>query len=121
MIARRIDKDMGGWCPVSRLYEVDGGHLVVTMAQFLVEKETSVFYANADGGAISLEPLIHFDAGTSHDDALTALGYTVVDTVGDEPAPEPPPVEPVVTPSVFDILPPEIAAVITAAEGEING
>ena len=118
MIATRIDADMGGWCPVTRLYAVDGGHIAVTVADFLTANDTQAFYADENGGAISLQPLITFAPGTSHDEALTALGYTVVDTVGQEPAPEPLPDIPVVEESVFDLLPPEILAVITAAKGE---
>jgi hypothetical protein len=118
MIATRIDADMGGWCPVSRLYAVDGGHIAVTVADFLTANATQVFYADEAGGAISLEPLITFNPGTSHDEALTNLGYTVIDTVGAEPAPELPPEIPVVEESVFDLLPPEISAVITAAKEE---
>ena len=79
MIATRIDVDMNGWCPVSRLYAVDGGNIVVTVEDFLTAKNTQVFYADETGGAISLEPLITFDPGTTHDEALIALGYTVVD------------------------------------------
>lgn len=113
--ATRLDTPMSCWAPITRHYQVDGGYLAVTVNNFLTAKGTDVFYADAEGGAISLTPLIHYPDGTSHDEVLQALGYTVVDDVGPEPKPDiaesPTPQEQ----SVLDMLPPEIASVILPA------
>jgi hypothetical protein len=103
--------------PVARHYEVDGGWLVVVVCNFLTATGTDVFYADELGGAQSMEPIVKFPEGTTHDDALVNLGYEVIDTVVDEVAiveqstPEPSELES----SVLNMLPPEIAEMISSA------
>lgn len=103
---------MGGWCPVSRHYTVDGGHLVVTVKSFLTAKGTEIFLADDKGGPVSMEPIARYPEGTDHDQALTTFGYDVIDEIGPEPEPEPEPDPEPALPSVMDLLPPEIAALI---------
>lgn len=116
--AIRLDTDVAHWAPESRHYQIDGGHVVVTKHCFLTATGTDVYYCDDRAAPFSMEPIASFPDGTTHDGALEALGYTVIDTVGetvaaaaveDSPAAEPAP------PTVFDLLPPEIAAVIAAA------
>ena len=108
---------MGGWMPVARHYEVDGGWLVVVVCNFLTATGTDVFYADEFGGAQSMEPIAKFPEGTSHDEALGNLGYEVIDTVVEtvtvveESPTEPSPLES----SVLDMLPPEIAQMVSSA------
>jgi hypothetical protein len=116
--ATRLDTDMGGWMPVARHYEVDGGWLVVVVCNFFTATGTDVFYADELGGAQSMEPIAKFPAGTSHDQALINLGYEVIDlapeevvAVIEESIPEPS----VLESSVLDMLPPEIAEMVSNA------
>lgn len=116
--ATRLDTDMSHWAPTTRHYAVDGGHLAVTVNTFLTATGTDVFYCDETGAAISLTPLAQFAAGTSHNGALEAMGYTVVDDIVDiEPVIEQASEEPAADP-VLDILPPEIAAMIANANQE---
>lgn len=121
-IAIRLDLDMGHWMPITRLYAVDGGHLAVTVANFLTATGTTVHYCDEQGIAVgdTMQSLADFPDGTTHDEALELLGYTVVDEIGDEP-----PAEQVTTiqaaeESVLNLLPPEIAAMIAAPTIEEN-
>ena len=115
--ATRLDTDVAHWIPDARHYEVDGGYLVVVVCNFFTATGTNVFYADDRAGAFSLEPIAQYPEGTSHDDALINLGYDVIDTVADtviavEPAvPGPSPLES----SVLDMLPPEIAQMVSSA------
>lgn len=118
--ATRIDTEMSHWCPVTRHYSVDGGYLAVTLNKFLTAEGTDVFYADENGGAISLTPIAQFPEGTTHDQALEQIGYTVIDEIGPEPEPEPDLTPQPDIPSVFDILPPEIVQVIAAASAASN-
>lgn len=113
--ATRLDTDMANWAPITRHYEVDGGHLAVTVNRFLTATGTDVFYCDEGGGVISLEPLIRYPDGTTHTQALENLGYTVVDTIGDEPEPETTQQLEIVQQSVLDMLPAPIAAMVTQA------
>ena len=115
--ATRLDTDMSHWAPVSRHYEITGGHIVVTKKQFLTAVGTDIYYCDERAVAHSMEPIASFPDGTTHNAALEALGYTVIDTIGDEPTQETttPDAAGDTTTSVFDILPPEIAQMITAA------
>lgn len=113
--ATRLATDMANWAPVTRHYQVDGGYLAVTVNTFLTATGTDVFYADAQGGAISLEPLISYSDGTTHDEALQVLGYTVIDEIGPEPTPEPSPDPTPQEQSVLAMLPAPIAAMILPA------
>jgi hypothetical protein len=115
--ATRLDTDMGGWMPVARHYQVDGGWLVVVVCNFLTATGTNVFYADEAGGAQSMEPIAQFPEGTSHDDALTNLGYEVIDTIVDITATVEPelPGPSVLESSVLEMLPPEIAQMVSSA------
>lgn len=113
--ATRLNTDMGGWMPETRHYQVEGGYLAVTVANFLTATGTSVFLADATGGASSTEPIRQYPDGTTHSQALEALGYIVIDSIGTPSPPEPEPVAPPPEQSVIDILPPEIAAMVAAA------
>jgi len=63
-----------------------------------------------------LEPIATYPDGTTHTAALEALGYTVVDAIGDESEPEPDPDPAPLEQSVLDMLPPEIAQMIANAQ-----
>jgi len=118
--ATRLDSDVAHWIPVARHYQVDGGYLVVVAANFFTAKGTDVFYADETAGPISMEPIVQFPDGTSHDEALTNLGYTVVDTVGvEQPAVNPAPDPVAVQESVLSMLPEPIAAMVAAAVNEL--
>jgi hypothetical protein len=103
--------------PVARHYQVDGGWLVVVVCNFLTATGTNVFYADEAGGAQSMEPIAQFPEGTSHDDALTNLGYEVIDTIVDITATVEPelPGPSVLESSVLEMLPPEIAQMVSSA------
>lgn len=107
-----------GWVPVTRHYEVPGGFLAVTVLSFGTASGTSVFLVDENGVAVGdhVEAIATFPEGTSHDDALEQLGYTVRDDVGPEPS-EPDAVEdpPVMVQSVMELLPPEIASALGQA------
>jgi len=115
--ATRLDTDMGGWMPVARHYQVDGGWLAVVVCSFLTATGTDVFYADELGGAQSMEPIAQFPEGTSHDDALVNLGYEVIDTIVDITATVEPelPGPSVLESSVLEMLPPEIAQMVSSA------
>jgi len=113
--ATRLDTDMGGWMPVARHYQVEGGWLVVVVCNFLTATGTNVFYADELGGAQSMEPIAKFADGTSHDDALINLGYEVIDTIVDVVAVVEQSTPSVIESSVLDMLPPEIAEMVSNA------
>jgi hypothetical protein len=121
--ATRINSDLGNWIPVARHYEVPGGHLVVVVFKLFTATGTEVFYADNNGGAFSMEPIARFPDGTTHDQALADLGYTVIDNIGDGVDKQPTnlPTDPVSTveQSVLDILPTPIAEMVASATGEI--
>jgi hypothetical protein len=106
---------MGGWMPVARHYQVEGGWLVVVVCNFLTATGTNVFYADELGGAQSMEPIAKFADGTSHDDALINLGYEVIDTIVDVVAVVEQSTPSVIESSVLDMLPPEIAEMVSNA------
>lgn len=81
MIATRIP-DRPGWAPVTRHYQVPDGWLAVTALAFYTAAGTEVFAVNEEGIAGDLTPIGRFPHGTSHEEALEALGYTVVDELG---------------------------------------
>lgn len=118
--AVRLDTDMSAWCPITRHYEVPGGYLAVTAARFGTATGTRMFLAAENGGALSLTPLAEHPEGTAHTAALEAHGYTVVDTIGDEPLPPPLTEEESVagithalqSAGIDGLLPPQIAAMI---------
>jgi len=118
--ATRLDTGVAHWIPVARHYQVDGGYLVVVVANFFTAKGTDVFYADEAAGPFSMEPIARFPEGTSHETALTNMGYTVIDTVGVEPVINPPPDPVVVQQSVLDMLPAPIAEMVASAVGEIQ-
>lgn len=111
MIATRLPTVMSHRAPITRHYQVDGGHLAVTVNKFLTATGTDVYFCDEQGVSPILQAIASYPDGTTHTQALEALGYTVVDDIGDEPEPETETVT-VVEQSVFDILPPEIAAVL---------
>ena len=113
--ATRLDTDIAHWSPITRHYAVDGGYLAVTVHRFLTATGTDVYFCDERAIAPTLEPIASYLDGTTHTAALEGLGYTVIDTIGDEPEPDP---EPDMTPqeqSVLDMLPPQIAAMVANA------
>jgi hypothetical protein len=121
--ATRVNSDVGNWIPIARHYDVPGGHLVVVVAKLFTATGTEIFYADDKGGAFSMEPIARFADGTSHDQALINLGYTVIDTIGegaDNHATADPVIDPVVVEqSVLSMLPEPIAAMVAAAVNEL--
>lgn len=116
--AIRLSTDMSHWAPVTRHYEVDGGHLAVTVHSFLTATGTDIYLCDERAIAPTLEPIVSYPAGTSHGEALALLGYTVTDDIGDEPQSEPA-VDPTpVEQSVLTMLPAPIAAMVAAATQE---
>lgn len=116
--ATRLDTDMSHWSPVTRHYEVEGGHLAVTVHNFLTATGTDVFFCDERAVTPALEPIAAYPEGTTHAEALESLGYTVIDEVGDEPETSP---DDDLTPdeqSVLDMLPAPIAAMVAAATQE---
>ena len=104
---------MAHWIPVARHYQVDGGYLTVLVAQFFESKGTSVFYVNEDAVAYTMDAIAEFPEGTTYEEALAAIGYTVVDEIG-EPEPAADETEPIVaSPTLAELLPPEILAVLS--------
>lgn len=116
--ATRLDTPTANWAPITRHYQVDGGHLAVTVHSFLTATGTEVFYCDEQAIPFSLTALASFPEGTSHTQALELLGYTVVDDIGDEPEPEPSPEPTPLETSVMDMLPEPIAAMILASQGD---
>lgn len=116
--ATRLSTDVGHWAPVTRHYQVEGGHLAVTVQKFLTAKGTDVYFCDERAIAPSLQPIAQYPDGTTHTAALEALGYTVIDTIGDEPEPEPQPGPTPQEQSVLDMLPAPIAAMVAAATQE---
>lgn len=115
-IATRLDVNMGHWMPVTRIYAVDGGHLAVTVANFLTATGTTIHYCDEYGVAVgdSMQSIADFPDGTSHTKALESLGYTVVDDIGEESPEEQQVTTQSAEESVLNMLPPEIAAMIAA-------
>lgn len=113
--ATRLDTDMAHWAPVTRHYAVDGGHLAVTVHQFLTASGTDIYLCDERGIAPTLEPIVSYPAGTTHSVALMRMGYNVVDEIGDEPATVV--TEQIATQeqSVIDMLPGPIAAMVANA------
>lgn len=106
MQVTRLDTDMLAWPEGTRHYRAaDGTYLavestplgenaipvgaqpmideVVTLigqgrtVETIVARQTVVIECREDGQAIDLTPLQRFPAGTSHEDALSQMGYTV--------------------------------------------
>lgn len=117
--ATRLETDMSGWPPVTRHYQVEGGHLAVTMLELFGTHETSVFYCDEHGGSISTTPIIVFPPRTGHAEALHDMGYTVVDDVSSQESSSEDDIVPeeVAEESILDLLPPEIAAAVQSASG----
>lgn len=117
--ATRLNVDMSHWAPVTRLYSVDGGHLAVTVLNFLTARGTHIHYCDEAGVPVgdTMQAIADYPEGTTHDQALQALGYVVIDTIGQEPPVESAAVTQAAEQSVFDLLPPEIAAMIAGAKG----
>lgn len=113
--ATRLPTDMNGWCPDSRHYQVEGGYLVVTMANYMTAEGTDVFYADERGGAQSMTPILSFPHGTDHEEALSKMGYTVEDTFEPEPEPVDDPLPEPTLDDVLSLLPPGIAAAVASA------
>jgi hypothetical protein len=67
-----------------------------------------------------MEPIARFPDGTSHDEALHNLGYTVIDALGEQADQQPTLNQnvAVVEQSVLSILPEPIAAMVAAAQIE---
>jgi hypothetical protein len=117
--ATRLDTNLAHWIPVARHYQVDGGYLVVVAANFFTAKGTDVFYSDENAGPFSMQAIAKFPDGTTHDEALANMGYTVVDNIVDQPVVVPVPDPVAVEQSVLDMLPPEIAGMVASAVGEI--
>lgn len=88
--ATRLDVNMGHWAPVTRLYETDVEEtpfLAVTCPGTGAE----VFAATESGTALSMEPANEVIDVTTHGEALEALGFNVVDAIGEtiDEAPKP--------------------------------
>ncbi|AGK87511.1 minor tail protein [Mycobacterium phage HINdeR] len=107
MIATRLDTDMGRWADGTVLFHTEDGQYLAVEAQDPdaettipvgaqpmidelinivgdgrqalkeIVRPTVVFECNEEGIATSLTPINRFPAGTSHEDALAVLGYTV--------------------------------------------
>ncbi|AJD82451.1 minor tail protein [Mycobacterium phage Sheen] len=104
--ATRLDTNMSHWADGTRHYSTDDGYLAVEaytpecchvvpqgaapminellavlgegrQAVKHVVRPTVVFACNEEGLATDLTPLHKFPPGTSHEDALEQLGYTV--------------------------------------------
>jgi len=118
--ATRLNTDLAHWIPIARHYQVEGGYLVVVVYSLFGAKGTDVFYADENAGAFSMEPVARFPEWASHDVALSNMGYTVVDTIGVEPAVEQVVDPAVVEQSVLDMLPPPIAEMVASAVGVIE-
>ena len=113
--ATRLETNLDHWMPIARHYDVQGGFLVVVVANFLSAEGTDVFLTDERGCALSMEAIKRFPHGTTHDEALIDLGYTIVVDEVIEPIPvvvEPEPVVEPVIESVISLLPPEILEVI---------
>lgn len=114
--ATRLDTDMAHWAPITRHYEVEGGHLAVTVQRLLGATGTDIYLCDERAVAPSLEPIASYEDGTSHTAALERLGYTVIDTIGDEPDQV---IEELVADqqqSIIDMLPAPIAAMVAASQ-----
>ena len=120
--ATRLDLDMSHWMPITRIYAVDGGHLAVTVANFLTATGTTIHYCDEQGIAVgdTMQSLADLPDGTTHTEALELLGYTVVDDIGDEPAAVESATVQAAEESILNMLPPEIAAMIAAPTTEEN-
>lgn len=116
--ATRLDTDMSHWAPVSRHYSVDGGYLVVTMQRLLGATGTDIYWCDERAIAPTLEPIVSYPAGTTHDVALMRLGYNVVDEIGEEAEPVVEEQVAATTQSVIDMLPAPIAAMVANALAE---
>lgn len=116
--ATRLDTDLAHWAPVTRHYQVEGGHLAVTVQSFMTATGTDVYLCDERAIAPTLEPIVSYPAGTTHTEALERLGYTVVDEIGDEPAPVVDEAVAAQEQSVLDMLPAPIAAMIATALAE---
>lgn len=116
--ATRLDTDLSHWAPVTRHYAVEGGYLAVTAHRFLTAEGTDIYLCDERAVAASLQPIAEYPEGTTHTAALESLGYTVIDTIGDEPEPEPEPDSNPQGQSILDMLPAPIAAMVAAATQE---
>lgn len=81
--ATRVE-DRPGWAPVTQHYAIPGGWLAVTRLEYFTAAGTEVFRANEDGTEATgtMTPIARYPEGTSHSEALEALGYTVSDEIG---------------------------------------
>jgi len=117
--AKRLNTDVAHWIPVARHYEVDGGHIVVVAYNFFTATGTEVFYSDENAGPFSMQPIAKFPEGTTHDEALANMGYTVIDSLVDQPVVDTVPDPVAVEQSVLEMLPPEIAEMVTSTVGEV--
>lgn len=113
-IANRVDIDMSHWAPITRLYEVDGGHLAVTVSSFLNSVGTYVYYCDGLGVAVgqTMQPIAQYPHGTTHNEALENLGYTVLDNVSEPISSVEEDIVEAAEQSVFELLPPEISQML---------
>jgi len=92
---------------------------VVVAYNFFTATGTEVFYSDDTAGPFSMQPIAKFPDGTTHDEALANMGYTVVDGVVDQPVVDTVPDPVAVEQSVLEILPPPIAEMVASTVGEI--
>lgn len=118
--ATRLDVNMDHWAPVTRLYAVDGGYLAVTVLNFFTATGTHIHFCDEQGIPIgdTMQALVEYPAGTTHNEALMRMGYNVVDDIGDEPAAVVEEQVAVQEQSVIDMLPEPIAAMVANALAE---
>lgn len=106
--ATLLPTEMSGWVPESQHYELDTDpptYLVVSKLDFPTSKWVKVYEATSVGlAANGLRAIAKYPEGTSWEEALEGLGYTVVIPPPPEPEPEP---EPPATPPPPPVPDPE--------------
>jgi len=86
MIAQEIlDVDLSSWVPGTRLFAAGDGHLLIIadLSEYpdsrmkFIRQPTAVLTCTADATVTDMTPTHNFDPGTTAEDALAALGYTL--------------------------------------------
>ena len=80
------DMDLSRWAPGSRMFSTSGGQHFIVDADLteyphgaikFVRRQTAVLYCNPDATVTDLIPDHTFPPGTTPEDAIAQLGYTL--------------------------------------------
>ena len=86
IVTEIVDVDLGRWAPGTRMFKTGDDQYFVVDADTaaypdgpntFLRRHTAVLFCNADGSVTDLTPDYTSPPGTTAEDAITAMGYTL--------------------------------------------